>query len=118
MNNGWERRHTDSDAARRRRHEQQRSWEQVHTTRPDHLSENFAQALGALVDTSFRLPICDRGAKLEAALSRLVNAPDRPAACDAARALLAASELALEEDPWFRFYRAASHAVTTICEAA
>ena len=118
MTNGSDRRHTDSEAARRRRQEQQQSWEQAHTADPDHFSESFARALGALLGASRRLPDCHRAAKLFAALSRLANAGNRPAARDAARALVAESELALEEDPWFRFYRAAAEAQATLCEAA
>ena len=118
MTNGPDRRHTDSEAARRRRQQQQQSWEQSHIAGPDHISEGFAQALGALIDASLRLPICDRGAKLSAGLTRLANASDKPAACEAARALLTASEGALEEDPWFRFHRAASEAVAALCPAA
>jgi hypothetical protein len=117
MINGQERRHTDSEAARRRRLEQQQAWEQGHAS-ADHISEGFAQALGALIIAAHRLPVCDRAAKLYAALNRLANAADKAAAWDAALALLAASELALEEDPWFRFHRSATEAVATLSEAA
>src|SRR5215204_3865890 len=109
MTNGQDRRRTDTQAARRRRHELQQGWEQSHASH-GHLSERFAQTLGALVDISRRLPLCDRSAKLIAALTRLAEAADKPAAYAAARALLAASELALAEDPWFRFYRTANEA--------
>jgi hypothetical protein len=88
-----------------------------HTAGPTHISESFAQALGALIDASHHLPVCDRAAKLDAALTRLANAEDKPAACEAARALAAASQLALEDDPWFRFHRAANEAVATLCAA-
>src|SRR5829696_7641665 len=106
MTNGQDRRRTDTQAAQRRRHELQQQWEQSHASR-DHLPEGFAQTLGALVDGSRHLPVCDRSAKLVAGLTRLANAADTPAAYAAARALLVASELALAEDPWFRFHRAA-----------
>jgi hypothetical protein len=118
MNNGRDRRHTDTEAARRRRQELQQRWEQAHAAGPDHISEGFAQALGALIDASGRLPVGDLSARLNAALTRLADAADKPAACAAARALLRASELALEEDPWFRFHGAATKAVATLCEAA
>ena len=118
MTNGRDRRRTDTQAARHRRQELQQRWEQSHTARPDHISEGFAHALGALIYASGRLPICDRSAKLNAAVTRLANAADKPAACAAARALHLASARALEEDPWFRFHHAATEAVATLCEAA
>lgn len=120
MTDGADRRHTDSEAARRRRREQQQEWEQSNpaTRGPDFISEAFAQALGALIDASRALPVCDRSARLHAAIARLVDAGDKAAACTAARALRAASELALEEDAWFRFHRAAAEAVTALCPAA
>ena len=117
MTNGPDRRHTNSEAPRRRR-EKQQPLAQPHDARPDHLSERFAQALGALIDASLRLPVCDRAAKLSAGLDRLSNATDKSAACEASRALLTASEQALEEDPWFRFHQAATAAAATLCEAA
>jgi len=55
---------------------------------------------------------------VDAAVTRLADAADKTAACVAARALLAVSKQALEEDPWFRFHRAATEAVATLCEAA
>jgi hypothetical protein len=61
--------------------------------------------------------VCDRAAKLHAALNRLANTSDKVAAREAAHALLAASELALEDDPWFRFHRSAMEAVATLSEA-
>ena len=118
MSNGREGHHTDSEAAPRRRFAQQQSWEETRPAAPDHLFEGFAQALGALIIAAHRLPVCDRAAKLYAALNRLANAGDKAAAWDAARALVAASELALEEDPWFRFHRNATEAAATIAEAA
>jgi hypothetical protein len=119
MTNGRDRRRSDTEAAHRRRQELQQRWEQSHTTGPDdHITERFALALGGLIDASGRLPVCARSAKLNAAISRLTNAPNKPAACAAARALLGESELALEADPWFRFHRAATEAVATLCEAA
>ena len=118
MTNGQDRRHTDTEAARRRRHELQQRWEQSHTAGLEHISDGFAQALGALIHASARLPICDRSATLHAGVTRLANAADKPAACAAARALATAAEQALEEDPWFRFHHAATEAVATLCEAA
>ena len=119
MSNERERRRTDSESARHRRDEQQHSWEQAaHAHGFDHISESFAQALGALIDASRRLPVCDRAAKLHTALARLWNAYDKAAACDAAHELLEESLQALEEDPWFRFHRAAAEAEATLCKAA
>ena len=118
MTNGRDRRRTDTEAARRRRHALQQRWEQSHAAGPDHISEGFAQALGALIYASGLLPVCDRSAKLNAAITRVANAADKPAACAAARALLAASELALEQDPWFRFHQTATEVAATLCEAA
>ena len=118
MNNGPDRRRTDTDAARQRRNEQQQSWEESHPQDSDHISERFAQALGALIDASRRLPVCNRSATLHAALTGFCNADNRAAARAAARRLLDESELALEEDPWFRFHRAASEAEATLGRAA
>jgi len=118
MINGRDRRHTDSEASRRRRLEQQQAWEQAQALGPDHISEGFAQALGKIIYASGRLPVCHRSAKVDAAVTRLADAADKTAACVAARALLAVSTQALEEDPWFRFHRAATEAVATLCEAA
>ena len=84
----------------------------------DHISEAFAQALGALIDASGRLPVCDRSAKLFAALTQLAEAGDAATACAAARRLVLASSLALDEDPWVRFHRAASQANATLCPVA
>jgi hypothetical protein len=118
MSDERERRHTDSEAARRRRREQQAQWETLHRIGADHISEAFAQTLGALIAASGALPLCDRSAKLNAAVTRLAHAADKPQACAAARALLTAAELALHEDPWVRFHAAATEAVATLCEAA
>ena len=118
MTNWRDRRRTDTEAARYRRQEQQQRWEQSHAGGPDHISEGFAQALGKIIYASGRLPGCHRSAKVDAAVTRLADAADKTAACVAARALLAVSKQALEEDPWFRFHRAATEAVATLCEAA
>src|SRR5690349_6520599 len=116
MTDGQDRRRTDSEAARARRREQQRQWEAAHaaTRGPEHISEAFARVLGAVLHAARGLPVCDRAAKLQAAITRLVNAPDTATACSAAHALLHASELALREDPWFRFYLAATEAVAVV----
>ena len=117
MTNRQERHHRDSaldPAGGPQRSEQARGIERGSAT----ISEAFPQALDALNAASHALPLCDRSAKLRVALSRLANASDKEAACSAARALVAESELALHEDPWFRFYRAATDAVSTVCEAS
>jgi len=118
MTNGPDRRRTDTDAARRRRRQLQHCWEASHSLPVEHPSEQFAQALGALVESAHRLPVCDRSARLHAAVNRLADASDRTTACVAARAVVTASKLALDNDPWFRFHRAAADAVATLCEAA
>lgn len=115
MNDEPDRRRSDTEAARRRRQAQQHSWERWQATGSDHLSEGFAEALEALIETSGRLPVCDRSAKLFAALTKLAGAADQAAACAAARRLVSASSLALAEDPWDRFHRAAMQAEATLC---
>ena len=115
MTNGQDRRHTDTEAARRRQEELQHRWDASHAAGPDHITDAFAQALGALIDAACGLPICDRAAKLHAALTQLSHAADRAAACAAARALFTASEQALDHDPWLRFHHAAGDALATVC---
>jgi hypothetical protein len=110
-----DRRRTDTDAARTRRREQQREWEQTH--RGNHLSEAFAQALGRLLDSAKRLPQCDRSAKLHGRIGRLVDAADTHQACVAARELVSATTLALSDDPWWRVHGAAIDMLGTVCEA-
>jgi hypothetical protein len=62
------------------------------------------EELNALQRAAAKLPMCDRAAKLHAALKHIVetDASARPAAL---AALLQASKLALAEDPWLRFHR-------------
>lgn len=117
MTNGPERRRTDTAAARRRRRELQQSFEQSHTARLAPRQESVARVLVALTDASSRLPVCDRAAKLHAALARLRSAGDTLTVSAAARSLLVESELALEDDPWLRFHRAATEAAATLAEA-
>jgi hypothetical protein len=105
----------DSRAAARIRREQQRQqWERAMNPGPreapsaqDHVSEAFASALGALLDAAARLPVCDRAAKLHASLHRITEAADTAQVREAVRALMRASELALQDDPWTRFHAAA-----------
>ena len=118
MTNGRDRRSTNSEAARHRQQELRQQWEQSHAAESDHVSDGFARALGGLIYASVSLPVCDRSAELNAAVARLAGAVDKPAACVAARAVLAASKLVLEQNPWFRFHQAATEAVATLCEAA
>jgi len=112
------RRHAHWDAIRARRRRQQRQWEKRSDTSPvlDHIGDDFAQILGALIDAAARLPECARSAVLHAALARLAEANDRNAACEAVRALLKASRQALMDDPWFRFHLAGRAAEALVCD--
>ena len=112
----------DSRAAARVRREQQRQqWERAMDTQPrrapsaqDHVSEAFASAVGALLEAAARLPVCDRAAKLHAAVHRITEAADAAQAREAVRALVRASELALQDDPWTRFHVAAMHIAAVV----
>lgn len=112
-------------AARVRREQQREQWERATDTQPqdaapsaqDHVSEAFASAFGAVLDAAARLPVCDRAAKLHASLHRITEAADAAHAREAVRALVRASELALQDDPWTRFHVAAMHMATVMGDA-
>ncbi len=115
-------------AARVRRAQQREEWERsqgAHALQPaasaqrrlagtGHITEEFANALGALLDAAARLPVCDRAAKLHAGLHRIVDAADAAQAEAGARSLVDASQRALRDDPWMRFHEAALHLAASL----